>query len=256
LALGLGKTIVDGGKSWIYSPAYPHHPPPFSSVQELLDKTQTHFWAINLGEPPQYDPLKEAEFMQRDHLMTADKDRVLALLASTYDPQSERVSMGTSERGPRILNFAPLITMKEIPFNELLINLMKKCESEFGMPVEIEFAATFEPNRFGFLQVRPMAMPRGDVKVSTSELAGDNVLVASDVVLGNGVIDEIQDVVYVIPERFDLKYTKDIAVELEEHNNALLSLSALMCLLSLADLVHWIHGLGYPWLGGKYAGQR
>ena len=36
LALGLGKTIVDGGIAWTFSPAYPKKPPPFASVQELL----------------------------------------------------------------------------------------------------------------------------------------------------------------------------------------------------------------------------
>ena len=36
LALGLGKTIVDGGTSWAYSPAYPRAEPPFGSVNDML----------------------------------------------------------------------------------------------------------------------------------------------------------------------------------------------------------------------------
>ena len=32
LALGLGKTIVDGERSWAYSPVYPQMPPPFEST--------------------------------------------------------------------------------------------------------------------------------------------------------------------------------------------------------------------------------
>ena len=38
LALGLGKTIVDGGLAWTYSPAYPKVPPPFGS-RERTDST-------------------------------------------------------------------------------------------------------------------------------------------------------------------------------------------------------------------------
>ncbi|MCI0617236.1 PEP/pyruvate-binding domain-containing protein, partial [bacterium] len=48
LALGLGKTIVDGGVVWTYSPAYPAAMPPFT-VQNLLKQTQTKFWAVNMG---------------------------------------------------------------------------------------------------------------------------------------------------------------------------------------------------------------
>ncbi|MBD3852942.1 MAG: hypothetical protein IFK93_16660, partial [Acidobacteria bacterium] len=45
LALGLGKTIVDGGLSWSYSPAFPKAPPPFNDLGELLKNTQTSYWA-------------------------------------------------------------------------------------------------------------------------------------------------------------------------------------------------------------------
>ncbi len=49
LALGLGKTIVDGGMTWSYSPAYPQATPPYSSVRDLLRQTQLEFWAVNMG---------------------------------------------------------------------------------------------------------------------------------------------------------------------------------------------------------------
>jgi len=39
LALGLGKTIVDGGFSWSYSPAFPKAPPPFNNLGDLLKNT-------------------------------------------------------------------------------------------------------------------------------------------------------------------------------------------------------------------------
>ena len=57
LALGLGKTIVDGGIAWTFSPAYPKKPPPFGSVSEMLRGTQTEFWAVNMGKPPLTIPL-------------------------------------------------------------------------------------------------------------------------------------------------------------------------------------------------------
>ncbi len=52
LALGLGRQIVGGGLSWVYSPAYPAAPPPFQSVGDRMRNTQTSFWAVNMGTPP------------------------------------------------------------------------------------------------------------------------------------------------------------------------------------------------------------
>ena len=36
LALGLGKTIVDGGKTWSFHRHIRKHPPPFESVDEII----------------------------------------------------------------------------------------------------------------------------------------------------------------------------------------------------------------------------
>ena len=66
----LGKTIVDGGVSWTFSPAYPKKPPPFASVGELMRGTQTEFWAVNMGRPPAYDPVSETEYLVKAGLRT------------------------------------------------------------------------------------------------------------------------------------------------------------------------------------------
>jgi len=244
LALGLGKTIVDGGKSWIYSPAYPHMPPPFESVDELLNETQTEFWVINMGEPPEFNPIKETEYMRRENLGAAERDGVLEHLASTFDPQSERMMIGTGTPGPRALTFAPLLVLKEIPFNRLVKAMIRACEEQVGAPVEVEFAMTFDPPRFGILQVRPMVVPGMDAQVSCDDLEQADVLIASETVLGNGVLEQVEDIVYVVPERFDLKLTKQIAEELEEHNHALLSAKRPYLLIVFGRL-----GTLDPWLG-------
>ena len=48
LVLGLGKTIVDGGVSWFYSPDSPSVSPPYNSIGDLMSQTQLRFWAINM----------------------------------------------------------------------------------------------------------------------------------------------------------------------------------------------------------------
>ncbi len=261
LALGLGKTIVDGGRSWTYCPAHPKAKPPFGSMKELLSETQTQFWSVNMGKPPTYDPIGEAEYLFEGNLGHAEEDGVLREVASTYDPQSDRVILGTGSPGPRVLNFAPILELNEIPLNDLVRDLLAICEEALGNPVEIEFAVNFNrdrgsPARFGFLQVRPMFVPEDRVEVRPEELQGDHVLVASEQVLGNGRLDSIRDVVYVKPDAFSAKDTWLIAAELDDANRALLTAARPYLLLAIGRL-----GTSDPWLGipvrwGQVSGAR
>ena len=244
LAFGLGKTVVDGGKTWTYSPAYPQMPPPFDSVEELLHETQNEFWVVNMGEPEAYDPIKETEYLQIKNLMHAEKDGSLRYLASTYQPESGRLSAGVGMKGPRAITFAPLLNLNEVPFNNLIKTLLKHCEESLGCPVEIEFAMTFNPHYFGFLQVRPMLLPEGDLQVSREEMDIPDVLAASELVLGNGLVDNIRDIVYVRPENFQLKDTRVIAEQLQEINDVLLAAGRPYLLIVFGRL-----GTFDPWLG-------
>ena len=256
LALGLGKTIVDGGKSWTYSPAYPLVSPPFESVDEIIEGTQNEFWAVNLGEPPEYNPIKENEFLQKLNLTAADRDGALVNLASTYDIHAERLSMGVASKGPRVLNFAPLLFTDILPFNQLVKTILSKCEQALKTAVEIEFAMTFDPPHFNFLQVRPMLIPSEEMTVSDEELNQPGALVASENVLGNGFLEHIQDIVYVKPDRFDLQYTKQIAEELEKINHQLLEEKRPYCLIVFGRLGTLDPWLGIPVSWGQVCGAR
>jgi hypothetical protein len=256
LALGLGKTIVDGDKTWTYSPAYPQAPPPFNSIEHLLEETQTQMWVVNLGEPPEYNPLKETEYMRRENLTLAEKDGTLRYLASTFDPQSERLATGTGEKGARVLTFAPLLVVNEIPVNRLVSALLTKCQCLLGAPVEIEFAMTFKPPFLGFLQVRSMVVPNGDQHVAVGEVDSECVLAASESVLGNGTRADIADVVYVKPEGFQQEYTKQIATELESINNQLLDAGRPYLLIVFGRLGSFDPWLGIPVSWGQICGAK
>ncbi len=229
LALGLGKTIVDGGLAWTYSPAYPKNPPPFGSVTELLRGTQTEFWAVNMGKPPAYDPVSETEYLVKAGVRDAEADETLRFVASTYDPARDRVIPGVGAQGARILDFAPLLVLEQAPLNELIRSLLHASESALEAKVEIEFAVTVEqrrgePARFrlGFLQVRPMVVSNEIVEVSREDLSAPAAIVASDMVMGNGIELGIQDVVFVRPESFSPMQTPLIAEQLESINRSLL----------------------------------
>ena len=118
-----------------------------------------------MGKPPAYDPVSETEYMVHANLADAEADEALSLLASTYDPERDRIVPGIGSRGPRILNFAPMLVREEFPLNDLVKALLNASEKTVKAKVEIEFAITLQGRRgertrarLGFLQVRSMVV--------------------------------------------------------------------------------------------------
>jgi len=224
LALGLGKTIVDGGTSWSYSPAFPKADPPFNSVNDMLNNSQRTFWSVNMGKTSAYDPVKETEYMVDENIVEAEEDETLRYVASTLDSQSGRIIMGVSKNGPRLLNFSPILRLNEIQLNDLLVELMSVCEKNEGAPVEIEFAMILSdtgPHKFGFLQVRPMAVSNDVVEIDDQDLIGEQVFASSEKVLGNGTNHLIRDIIYIKQDEFDVMKTYQVADDLEKINQTL-----------------------------------
>jgi len=246
LAVGLGKTIVDGGACWSFSPAHPQLPPPVRSARELLDVTQRRFWAVNLGAPPPYDPMAETEFLVQPELAAAEADGTLRYAASTYDVRSDRLAPGLGRAGARVLDFAPTLVWGELPLVPALRRLLAACEEELQAPVEIEFALSLpegEPARLGFLQVRPLLVSGDEVRVDEDELRAPRTLVASTAALGNGRA-EVRDVVFVDPATFEARLTPAIAAEIEILNRGLVEAGRPYLLIGFG---RW--GSSDPWLG-------
>jgi hypothetical protein len=249
LALGLGKTIVDGGVVWTYSPAKPKASPPVASPAELLDRTQTEFWAIHMGAPPPYDPTRETEYLVRASLADAEFDGTLRWLASTYRAQDDRIVSGTSAAGARLINFSPLLVAEELPLNTALISILRSCEEAAGGPVEVEFAVTLGRSdppraRIGFLQVRPMVVLQNDTEIDLKSTPASEILVQSDRALGHAVSSVITDIVYVRPDGFEGKFTPLIATEIEQINRRLAEEQRPYLLIGFG---RW--GSSDPWLG-------
>ncbi len=261
LALGLGKQIVDGGISWTYSPAYPKAPPPYAGVGDMLKNSQTQFWAVHMGLPPMPDPIRETEYLVRCSLPVAEKDDCLDHLVSTFDARSERFRPGLHGAGPRLLDFAPILSIGTIPLNDLIRSLLDLAEETLETAVEIEFAVELPRGkkrkpRFGFLQARPMMVAGEAVTVAEEELHGPAVLLSSDRVLGNGTRHDIYDIVYLKPDVFEARFTDRMAAELDGVNRALENAGRPYLLIGFG---RW--GSSDPWLGvpvdwGQISGAR
>jgi hypothetical protein len=243
LALGLGKTIVDGGITWDYSPARPAAGAPFATASEILDGTQREFWAVSLGAMPRYDPISEIEYLVRGTLADAETDGPLRYVASTYDASSDRLYPGVRGDGARAVTFAPVLVGEALRLNDSIRQVLAASEAALEAPVEIEFACTFAPPRFGFVQVRPMAVSRQPVEVDFSP-ADPSCIVASDAVLGNGDNAGVSDIVFVRRDRFDPAASRAIAADIGELNAALVAQRRPYLLIGFG---RW--GSSDPWLG-------
>jgi len=249
LALGLGKTIVDGGLVWSYSPALPKLTPVVGSTSELLKKTQTEFWAVNMGEPPEYDPINEVEYLVSSPLIKAERDKAFEYLASTYRPQDDRLVTGTGPDGPRVITFASILADNAIPLNNLIKSLLRHCEEIVKSDIEIEFAVKLDTTsgisaHLGFLQVRPMAVLKDEIAILPEEMKGEKVLASSVKSLGNGLISDLEDIVYIPPETFNAKDTRTIAMEIGQLNERLTAAGRKYLLIGYG---RW--GSSDPWLG-------
>jgi hypothetical protein len=214
--------------------------------------TQRAFWAVNMGAPPPYDPIRETEYLLHEGLDAAEYDGTLACTASTYDRERDRLVPGARGPGPRVLDFAPLLVLRQWPVNDAVRLLLRACEEAVEAPVEIEFAITLDeaggPARIGFLQVRPMVLTAAAIDVTDDDLEAPDVLVASRAVMGNGSFEDTSDIVYVRPDRFDAKHGARIAAHIASVNAALTAENRPYLLIGFG---RW--GSSDPWLGLQVA---
>jgi len=247
VALGLGRTVVDGGKCLMFCPRYPKNLLQFSSVEDILANTQTEFCALELDAvPPTVGPghLREARF----GLDVAEKDGTLHAVASTYSADNHAVYDGLSRPGARVVTFAPMLKLGMFPLAQILELLVRAGEEALGNPVEIEFAVRLprgeEPADFGFLQIRPLTLARDHQDLAIDDVDPAQVLCRSTKVLGNGRIENLHDIVVVDSHRFERSRSHEVAKAVA-HFNA--SLNAENRPYLLIGVGRW--GSNDPWLG-------
>jgi CheY-like chemotaxis protein len=252
VALGLGRTVVDGGKSLSFCPRYPRNMIQFSSVEDILRNSQTEFLALDLaaksadGHPPPsgVEHLRECRYPLRD----AEADGTLHYVASTYSRDNDVISDGMSRPGPRVVTFAPILKHNVFPLPALLDYLQKLGADALGRPVEIEFAVRMgshaEAADFGFLQMRPLICSREVEDFAIESVEPATVLCRSSHVLGNGRIEDIHDAVVVDYESFHRASSVEVAEVVARLNAQLVSANTPYILVGVG---RW--GSKDPWLG-------
>ena len=251
VALGMGRTVVEGDNCLMFCPRDPQHLVHFSSVEDILRHSQRHFWALDLdrgGRGSDGDGVADTMREARFELEVAEADGTLHLLGSTYSPEADAIYDGLSRPGVRLVTFATVLKHNAFALAEILTQLLDTSQRGMNRPAEIEFAVRLsrdpaEPHLFGFLQMRPLALNEGFDEIDLDSIDDERLVCRSPMVMGNGTI-ELRDVVAVDFDGYDRARARDVAQAVTRYNAELMAEGRPYLLIGVG---RW--GSADPWLG-------
>ncbi len=224
-AVGLGFYIVDGGKAYRFSPHYPKVD--ILSTKDQIASSQTYFYAVDFTKKDvNYKRDGEHAALTLLSISEAEKHKTITHCVSVYNVENDRIEPGLSAYGPRIVNFANILKYDYAPLAEVLSLLLKTVEEAMGTPVEIEFAVDLNENEDGvpsfyLLQIKPLTGSLLTENSFPQELVNAPRLLNTTSCMGNGFIENITDVVFVKPDKFDKLRTLEMVAEIEKINKTM-----------------------------------
>ncbi|MCE5320120.1 MAG: phosphoenolpyruvate synthase [Bacteroidales bacterium] len=223
MAFGLGKLVVEGGKTLRFSPKHPKHVLQLSTPQLAMRDTQNEMYALNL-KPEQFKTsIDDSVNLEKFEINQVKHFRNLNFVASTWDMQNQVIIDNNLEDGRKIITFSHILKYDTMPLAPLLSELLEICQKEMRSAVEIEFAVNMdvpagEDKTFNFLQIRPITESLDNKSLDWDKIDTEDSLIYAQKALGVGFIDGITDVVYIRNENFDSSHTVKMAEEIDSLN--------------------------------------
>ena len=223
IALGLGKYIVDGGQTLRFSPRHPRNILQMSTMDFALRETQTRYYALDLKNMTEQFSVDDSFNLLRLNLKDADADGALKYIVSTYDPYDQIIRDGYYPGGRKILSFVNILQHDVFPLADTLTQILSVGQTEMGRPVEIEFAMNIDPKdpsqaTFYILQIRPIVDNKEVMEEDLTLVEQTDTLLSSTSVLGHGLVNDVQDIIYVKTGAFSSSNNQLIAYEIEKMN--------------------------------------
>lgn len=248
-ALGLGTMVVEGGMTVRFCPKYPRNQVQFSGVDDVIMYTQKEFYALEMPRRNSRADHTSQPRLLKFGLDVAEQDGVLGHVGSTYSHQNNTIYDGISREGLRLVTFAPILKTNVFPLPGILSEILDMCSLGMNGPVEVEFSVnvTGRPGKrgeFRVLQLRPMVIRHEREQLEIGDISREKMICQSCQVLGNGVIEDVRDIVFVDHDRFDRSKTVEVAQEIASLNLELMSDSRPYLLIGIG---RW--GSADPWLG-------
>ncbi|MBZ4673279.1 MAG: pyruvate phosphate dikinase PEP/pyruvate-binding protein [Spirochaeta sp.] len=248
LSFGFGKSVVDNGSALRFSPTHPKRPAQFLGGNQT--SSQNTFYALNMKSG--YHPLEEGGLENLELLNFRESwayPDAIRYIASTYDSASGMLSESVRAEGEKVITFNGILKYDAFPLAAIVRDVLQLGTEAMGKPVEIEFAVNLnraapKMREFSLLQIRPIAAGNEESDVSISDHERERAAIHSHVVMGNGKIDHVQDIIYLKIDQFSASSMKSMAKELDKLNAAMV--------IAEKDYVLVVAGrLGScdPWLG-------
>ena len=254
VALGLGKYIVDGGQTLRFSPRHPHHILQLSTTDYALRETQRQFYALDLENMAPTFQTDDAFNLCKLNVREAEGHGSLRYICSTYDPYDQMLREGFYPGGRKVISYANILEHDLFPLAHTIDHILKIGCQEMGRPVEIEFAMNIKNQEttspedlkasFYLLQIRPIVDNKETVDEDLSAIPEEKTVVTSRNALGNGIINDVSDLVYVKTDHFDASQNDLVAREIEKLNRKMTEENRGYVLVGPG---RW--GSSDPWLG-------
>jgi hypothetical protein len=221
VAVGLGKYVVEGEKTYRFSPVHPQLE--MYTPKELFKNSQVHFYAIDLNKKDINILEGEDVGLIKLEIDQAEKHGALKHCASVYDISNERTIPGITQPGPRVLNFANILKYDYIPLAKSVEVILDIVSEAMGTPIEMEYAVDLNKDKDGkssfyLLQIKPLIKNINGADINIDKIENERLLLYSDNGMGNGIINDLCDVIYIDIDAFDKLKTEKMRDEIDELN--------------------------------------
>jgi hypothetical protein len=225
IAVGLGQYVVEGERAFRFSPAYPSLD--IISHKDLYKNSQVHFYAVDMTKTnPDLLEGENAGLVSLG-INKAEEHGTLTHSASVLNTDNDTIIPGLDVMGPRVINFADVLKYNYVPLASTLNVVLDVVKEAFGTPVEIEFAVDLTKDKEGnasfyLLQIKPLVGSGAGYSIDPDSIYSDELILYTRKSMGNGIIDNISDFVYVEPEKFNNMLTVEMAAEIDMINEKML----------------------------------
>jgi hypothetical protein len=225
MAVGLGQYVVEGERAFRFSPAYPALD--IISHNDLYRNSQVRFYAVDMAK-------KELNLLEGEYaglvtldISEAERHGTLNHSASVLNRDNDTIIPGLDAPGPRVINFADILKYDYVPLASTIRVVLDVVTEAFGTPVEIEYAVDLTKDKAGnasfyLLQIKPLVGTGAGYNIDPESIYTEDTILVTRKSMGNGVINEITDLIYIEPEDFNNMLTNEMANEIDGINEKML----------------------------------
>ena len=219
VAIGLGKYIVDGGRSLRFSPRHPSKVLQTSTLELALRDTQREMYCLHLNDMERDFKVDDSFNLTRANVQDFKDTDALKLMVSTYDRNDQMLRDSAVGSGRKVVTFSNILRDKAFPMADAVNFMLTVGQNAMQRPVEIEFAGNIEKDgehkgNIYWLQIRPIIDRKEDIDPELMALPDSELILRSNTALGHGTTDNITRIVYVRPDTFCSFNNRRIAAEI------------------------------------------